>query len=206
MEQIIKYLSEKYNTLLNDWHINTPLRRAHFFTQLYVESKCKSVRENMNYSASSLAETWPARYAAKNTKGQYIRVKGRLTPNELALKLHRKPVEIANNVYTNRMGNGSPSSMDGWIFRGGGAKQITGRNNYALLTKDTGIDFLSNPDIILEEANSMIAACWFWKTNKLNVHADKNDLVAVRKTVNGGTIGLDDCQRIFPAIHKIFVK
>lgn len=206
MEQLIKSLSEKYNSLLNDWQINTPLRRAHFFTQLQHESKCKSVREVMNYSATGLANTWPARYAAKNTKGQYIKNKGKFTPNTLALRLHKKPIEIANNVYANRMGNGSPSSMDGWIFRGGGALQITGKNNYTLLTKDTGVDFRSNPDIILQEGNSMIAACWFWKTNKLNIHADKNDLVGVRKVVNGGTIGLEDCQKIFPTIHKIFVK
>lgn len=31
-------------------------------------------------------------------------------------------------------------------------------------------------------------------------------LAFIYKTVNGGTIGLDDCQRIFPIIHKIFVK
>lgn len=206
MEQLIKSLIEKYNDLLNNWQINTPLRRAHFFTQLFHESKCKAVRENVNYSADGLANTWYTRYAAKNVNGKYIKKNGRFTPNDLALKLHRKPIEIANNVYANRMGNGSPSSGDGWLFRGGGMLQITGRNNYNLLSKDTRVDFLTNPDIILEETNSMLAACWFWKTNKINIYADKNDLSEVRHTVNGGYIGLEDCRNLFPSIHKIFIK
>jgi len=31
-------------------------------------------------------------------------------------------------------------------------------------------------------------------------------IAVIYKTVNGGIIGLDDCRRIFPAIHKIFTN
>jgi len=83
----------------------------------------------------------------------------------------RKPEMIANRVYANRMGNGNEQSGDGWKYRGRGFLQITGRENYLLLSKDTRIDFLNNPDLLLEEANAMISALWFWQKNNLNSFA-----------------------------------
>jgi putative chitinase len=47
-------------------------------------------------------------------------------PNALALSLHRNSEAIANNVYANRMGNGSVESGDGSLHRGYGV-QLTGR-------------------------------------------------------------------------------
>jgi putative chitinase len=36
------------------------------------------------------------------------------------------------------------------------------------------------------------SACWFWETNNLNVLADAQDILALTKRINGGTIGLED--------------
>jgi predicted chitinase len=40
------------------------------------------------------------------------------------------------------------------------------------------------------------AAGWFWEKNKLNDLADRDDLVAVTKRINGGTNGLEDRRRL----------
>ncbi|MFC6618019.1 hypothetical protein [Deinococcus radiophilus] len=93
--------------------ITTPLRLAHFLAQLGHESGFLPQGENLNYSASGLANTWPHRYS--NGKRD---ARGRWLPNSLALQLHRKPQAIADHCYANRMGNGSPASGDGWRYRG----------------------------------------------------------------------------------------
>lgn len=182
---------------MNNGGINTPLRLSHFFSQTDHESGLKPISENLNYSAQGLANTWPARYAV-DPKAK-IKI-----PNSIANKLHRKPEAIANNVYASRMGNGPESSGDGWRHRGRGFIQVTGRDNYTELSKDTGIDYIGNPDLLLNEADSMIAAIWFWNKNGLNRLADKDDVVGVTKKINGGTKGLQHRKELLVKYKSIF--
>jgi len=123
----------------------------------------------LNYSKEGLLKTFPKYFNSDNA-------------NFYA----RKPELIANKVYCNRMGNGNNESGDGWKYRGRGFIQITGKSNYTVLSKDTRIDFLNNPDLLLQEANSMISALWFWNKNKLNELADNDDVVSITKKINGG--------------------
>jgi putative chitinase len=44
---------------------------------------------------------------------------------------------------------------------------------------------------LLEEANAMISALWFWKKNNLNSFADKDDIIGITKRVNGGLNGIE---------------
>lgn len=185
MEKIIEF-NKKYSTILGLYGINTDLRKQHFFTQLYHESKLNPVSENLNYSSAGLMKTF-ARYFNSTTVNAYS----------------RNPQKIANRVYASRMGNGNEASGDGWNYRGRGFIQLTGRNNYASLSLDTKIDFLNNPDLLLDEANSMIGACWFWRKNNLNQYADKDNIVGVRKAINGGTIGLDECKALLVKVKQI---
>ena len=89
------------------------------------------------------------------------------------------------------MGNGNEASGEGWKYRGRGFIQITGKENYFRLANDTDIDCLKNPDLLLEEANAMISALWFWNDKELNFLADKNDIVGITKRINGGINGLE---------------
>jgi len=168
-------LQTKYKTLLNSYHVNTPLRVAHFMAQIEHESGLKPISENLNYSADRLLVIFPKYFISKEDANRYA----------------RQPEKIANRVYANRMGNGSEISGDGYKFRGRGFIQITGKDNYTMLSKDTRIDFLTNPDLLLQEANSMISALWFWNKNKLNELADKNDIVGITKRINDGTNGIE---------------
>lgn len=177
-------LHEKYKSLLNKYSVNTPIRIAHFMAQIEHESGLKAISENLNYSAEGLLKTFK-KYFTKET----------------ALACERKPQSIANVVYANRMGNNSPG--DGWKYRGRGFIQLTGKDNYSALTKDTGIDFVNNPDLLLEEANAMVAALWFWGKNKLNTLADKDDVLAVTKKINGGTNGIDHRKELVVKYKKL---
>jgi len=168
-------VSKKYRTLLNNYGINTPLRIAHFMAQIEHESNLKPIIENLNYSVQGL-----------------LSVFSRYFPNPvIASEYARKPEKIANRVYANRMMNGDEASGDGWKYRGRGFIQITGKENYMLLSKDMRVDYLNNPDLLLNEADSMISAVWYWNKNNLNKYADKDDIRTITRKINGGYNGLE---------------
>ena len=158
---------------------------ASFISQLAHESANLSVVvENLNYTADSLAKTWPARYRDAVTK----------KPNQLAVRLHRKPIAIANNCYANRMGNGNEASGDGWLYRGRGPIQITGKANYLKCGRFIGQDLIKNPDLLLQPKYGALSAGWFWHANNLDAHDDDISALAETKIINGGMNGLSERQ------------
>lgn len=181
-------LANKYRTILAQNGITTPLRKAHFFAQIHHESNLQPVEENLNYSAKGLLRVF-RKYFPTNT---------------LAIAYARQPEIIANRVYACRMGNGAEWTGDGWRYRGRGFIQITGKYNYQKLSEDTGIDYLNNPELLLTEADSMISALWFWNRNNLNRFADKDNIKAITKRINGGYNGLEHRKELLEHYKKIF--
>lgn len=180
-------LATKYATLLKTYGITTAKRKAMFFAQLDHESNLEPKVENLNYSAERLLQVFP-KYFTKNDVNDFA----------------RNPEKIANRVYSNRMGNGNQNSGDGYKFRGRGFIQLTGRNNYLLLSKDTGVDYVANPDLLLNEADAMVSACWFWQKNKINESADWGDVEGVTRIINGGSNGLADRKKKYEQYLKVF--
>lgn len=181
-------LDRKYRTILNQAGINTPLRLAHFFAQIHHESNLKPVEENLNYSAEALK-----------------RVFKKYFPNDTLANFYaRKPEKIANRVYADRMENGNEASGDGYRFRGRGFIQITGRENYRKLTEDTGIDYLNNPELLLNEADSMISALWYWKKRNLNKYADQDNIEQITYRINGGMNGIKHRKELLSDYKKKF--
>jgi putative chitinase len=176
--------------VLPKYQINTPERVAAFLAQCGHESVDFTVlRENLNYSAQGLASTWPNRFALKDEKGNILKP---LKPSPLAESIQRKSEAIANSAYANRMGNGDAASGDGWKFRGRGAIQLTGKDNYVKFSKsinrslDETVSYLETLDGAVE------SAAFFWHSNKLNELADKKDIVTLTKKINGGDLGLKE--------------
>lgn len=168
-------LSNKYQSLFNKFNVNTHLRLSHFFGQAMQESSLKPRLENLNYSASGLQDNFKKYFPTVALAQQYA----------------RKPEAIANRAYANRMGNGSEASGDGWKYRGRGIFQITGKNNYAALTRyaqslGMNVDYVKNPDLLLNEADSLIGALWYWNANGISQYADKDNCLAVSKIINLG--------------------
>lgn len=174
------------------YDITSPLRIAAFLSQIGHESAGLSrLEENLNYSATGLAATWPTRFAQRDTSGAYLKdAGGLLLPTERALLLHRKPEMIANSVYANRMGNGSEESGDGWRHRGFGLKQLTGKDNHRACGLAIGENFELHPERLMLPVNAALSAGWFWSVNKLNRFADAGDVRGLTLAINGGTIGL----------------
>lgn len=188
-------LADSLNKYMPEYDITSENEVTMFLAQISHESAGFSrLSENLNYSAQGLANTWPTRFAKRDERGRYLRdpkTKRRI-PNEKALHLHRNPERIANSVYSDRMGNGSEQSGEGWKYRGRGFKQLTGKYNYELFKKETGVDIVKNPDLLLQLDYAVLSACWFWKRNKLSVSANAGNIVTNTKIINGGNIGLSD--------------
>jgi len=158
----------------------TPERAAHFFAQTAHESGgFKVFSENLNYSAQGLQGIF----------GKYF-------PGNLEESYARKPEKIANRVYASRMGNGDEASGDGWKFRGRGALQTTGKDNYSQFAKHLGKpEIMENPDLVATEY-AFESAIFFFDKNKLwdvcDKGVNKDTILALTKRINGGTHGLAD--------------
>ena len=162
-----------------EYYKMTPERAAHFFAQTAHETgEFKLFSENLNYSAQGL----------QNIFGKYF-------PGNLEESYARNPEKIASRVYADRMGNGNEASKEGWVFRGRGALQLTGKANYKAFS-----DYLKKPEIM--ETPDLVAsdfafesAMFFFDRNKLWDICDKgvNDasILSLTKKINGGTNGLD---------------
>lgn len=203
-------LKDKYKALLDKYKVNNLLRLSHFFAQIKAESGLKPINENLNYSPEGLINTFGTDRISIADANKYGRTSKHAANQEM----------IANIVYGGKwglknLGNSQPG--DGWKFRGRGFKQITGRSNYTKLSKDTGIDYVNNPDLLLNEADAMNSALWFWNDRKLNDLADftglkenpktkkKEDaVILITRAINGGLNGLDKRRQYFNEYKKEF--
>jgi putative chitinase len=94
--------------------------------------------------------------------------------------------------YEGRKDLGNTVEGDGYKYRGRGIFQLTGRANYEKYGKALGLDLVNNPDLAANPETALRIACEYWKSRKINATADKDDIVAVTKKINGGTNGIAD--------------
>jgi len=154
------------------YNINTPLRMAHFFSQLAHESgNFTKIQENLNYSASGLLSVF-GKYFNTTTAKQY----------------ERQPQRIANRVYANRNGNGNEASGDGWRYRGRGYIQLTGKGNYIAYQNASGYNVVANPDLLLDRNIALDCAGWYWSMRNLNIYADNDNVLSISKIINQGNV------------------
>ena len=85
-------------------------------------------------------------------------------------------------------------------FHGRGLIQLTHKYNYESISKDLGIDFVNNKELLTNPKYACLSAGWFWNKNNLNKLADLGAIEQVKpitKKINGGYNGLDDRLRLF---------
>lgn len=162
---------------------HSALRMAHFFAQILHESGALTLQfENLRYSQKRLSRIWPKRFKPG----------GPLNPKQYAFN----PVKLANEVYGGRMGNVKPG--DGYLYRGRGLLQLTGKDSYAratmLLQRSTPAapDLTREPDAVVSAAWCLYVAAAEWEARGCNQAADRDDVAQVSKLINGGDIGLPE--------------
>jgi len=159
----------------------SPERTAHFFGQTSHETGgLKIFSENLNYNVKGLLSIFKKYFFTSSIASSYA----------------LQPEKIANRVYASRMGNGDETSGDGWKYRGRGALQLTGKDNYkafSVYIKDPEI--LTNPDLVTSKY-AFESAMFFFDKNKLWSICDKgvNKIIITEltKKINGGINGLED--------------
>ncbi|WP_372572673.1 glycoside hydrolase family 19 protein [Ruegeria jejuensis] len=146
----------------------------------------RSMVENLHYSGSGLWRIFRRHFASREDAESYA----------------RQPERIANKVYSNRLGNGSEESGDGWRYRGRGFLQLPGKSNYEVYGALIGIDLVAEPDLMAEpQVAILVAAAYMSRTKRsgrtLFEWADLGDVMMVTKGINGGTHGLTDRTVLF---------
>ena len=181
--------------------LNTDLRLAMFLAQVREEvgSEFKVLRENLNYSSTSLVNVYKA-FNDKLAK-QYGRTD----------KQKADQVSIADIAYANKLGNGNADSDgdgdmdeedDGWKYRGAGCLQITGKSNFEEVQKRC-VKYAGkevDPDT-LEGFVLFGMAFWMWKD--LYRAADTGDIDKVTAIVNKYTDSYDERRKHYEAIKDL---
>jgi putative chitinase len=161
----------------------TPLRLAHFMAQVLHESGGLTLQvESLNYSAQRLPKVWPTRF----------RPGGPLDPEAFA---HNEQ-KLGNEVYGGRMGNIAPN--DGFMYRGRGLLQLTGKDSYREATivlraqNPAAPDFVVSPDAVFSAEWCLPVAAAEWASKGCHTFADQDNIRKVTRAINGGLVGLGD--------------
>lgn len=175
-----KQIADALSIAMRQFDIIDRLRTCHFIGQLIHESgQFTRTRESFNYTPEAILQTF-------NT----VRIT-RFSVDQ-ARSLGRNPARpanqerIANIAYANRMGNGDIASGDGCKFAGRGWLQLTGKTNHQACAEAFGLKLDAVGEWLCTPGGAALGAAWFWHTNGLNRHADRDDVDAISDLVNMG--------------------
>jgi len=179
-------LCQVLNKLLPRYGINTTNRVAGFLAQCGVESADFTVFiENLNYSSQALVSIFGSHFHGDADQYAY------------------QPEKIANRIYANRLGNGDESSGDGYRYRGRGAIQLTGHDNYTLFASSIGLTLVDITNYLTSLQGAVEVACWFWKCRSVNAACDADNIDKMTRLINGGTNGLDQRHEKYETAKRI---
>jgi putative chitinase len=181
---------KEFGVVFPDHDITTPRRVAAFLGQAAYESaEFEKLTEDLEYkNPEHLYRTFPTHFTSVEEAAQFI----------------GNPEALANHVYANRLGNGPPESGDGWLFRGRGLIQTTGRYNYARVGQIIGARTESVPEILETKWGAAKSACIYWTDHTFNELADSWAIDTITLGISGSTRTCADrlslCAGAFQAI------
>lgn len=117
-------------------------------------------------------------------------------------------VGIANTVYGGGKGAslGNKAPGDGYLYRGRGMVQLTGRANYEKYGKELGIDLVNHPELLSNDPNVMaqVAVAFFKNSKLLRGITEDGDFGKAAAGLNGGNV-LPDMQKRY-ALYMDYLK
>ena len=191
LDKLQQYLPH-LNAAMQAYEINTLLRTAAFIAQTAHESaQFTRTLESMNYSkAAGIRATWPSRFSTEESALPYVR-------NE---------PKLGNFVYADRMGNGNSASGDGFLYRGRGVIQLTGRDGYRSASKVVGQDLEANPELARNPEIAFTVAANYWKGRGLNALADVPDFKTITQRINNGQKGAAERVAFFETAQRVLAS
>lgn len=146
------------------------------------------MEENLNYTPEGLLATFGTARISPEQAQALGRIPGKQAANQKA---------IANTVYGGDWGRkhlGNILPEDGWKYRGRGPIGITGADNYRFVGDLVGQNLEGIPDL-LAQPRFALEACIAWWEDRIP-DSLLGETTAIRKRVNGGTLGLPEVQRL----------
>lgn len=137
--------------------INTSRRRAAFLATVGVESAhLTTTEEGLYYTdAARLARIYPRAFKTALAAQPYT----------------RNPKALGQLLYGG--------------YWGRGLIQLTWEKNYRAAGDALGFDYVKTPQLVLLPEHAALTAGWYWQTNGCNEAADRDDMRAVTRLVNG---------------------
>ncbi|WP_294288644.1 hypothetical protein [uncultured Chryseobacterium sp.] len=197
-------------------HLNTPLRKAHFFAQVGAET--------LGIDINWIVEGDAGYYSVSNCKALFgDRAKNLEKKGLLKSYCDQRPAQVklfnylyaAENGFGN--GNGNEASGDGYKYRGRGLKQTTGRGNYEdardmiqEFFPQEYVDLVKFPEKVREPKYAVLSALAFWEKHTIWKTADtikvstNENIKKIRKKVNPGLAGWESCKIYFEKGLKVF--
>jgi putative chitinase len=175
----IKLLVPLINSICPEYGINSADIFHEFFANLLEESgEFLHYEENLNYSVQRLMSVWEHRFPSVESAEPYA----------------MNPQKLAKKVYGNRKDLGNLTEEDGWLFRGAGPIQITGRNNFTNFScwMEKKFNLIKTPEVWAQILRSndeygLHSACWIFSiAMKLNDEAERDEMKEIVKRINGG--------------------
>ena len=96
---------------------------------------------------------------------------------------------VGQHPSAEQMGHTQPG--DGARYFGRGFIQLTWKNSYAAMGTTLGIDLVGSPDLALDAETAARIFAVYWRNRNIQEQADREDWTAVRRSVQGGSAGLD---------------
>lgn len=165
---------------------------ADFLPNILHESMMlERMEESLNYTPEALLATFNTTRSVRITSEQaqrFGRIAGRQAADQRA---------IASTVYGGEWGReklGNVLPGDGWTYRGRSPIQITGRANYERVGDLMRQNLVGIPDL-LAQPRFALEACIAWWEDRIP-DSLLGETTAVRKRVNGGTLGLAEVQAL----------
>lgn len=115
-------------------------------------------------------------------------------------------------AYEGRHNLGNTQRGDGVRYRGRGLIQTTGRANYSEATPDIqkmrrdAPDFEDDPKALEEFPWALLAGISYWRRRNINRHADRDDIRAVTRAINGGLNGFEDRKRYLAKAKRLWME
>jgi putative chitinase len=153
------------------------------------------MEENLNYTAERLRKIWPHRFPTLKEAQNFA----------------HSPQAIANKVYGGRADLGNTQPADGWIFRGSGFIQLTGRRNHTMFLSYYNTRFepkkglTEMAELLRKDTHfAMHSACWFFSIAKgLVPHAVNDNMKLIVKRINGAYIGMNERVKYYERAKQV---
>ncbi len=191
-------LAGLFNSVCPLYGINTADILHEFIANLAHEcNEFAKYEENLNYTAPRLMVVWPSRFPSIQSAEAYA----------------MNPKKLAEKVYGGRADLGNTQPGDGFIFRGSGPIQMTGRRNFELFAAWMKQKFNINktPEEWAEllrtsDEYALHSACWIFAISKQLIDEAIDDKMrTIVKRINGAFNGLDDRMKYLLRAQKYIV-